>query len=320
MSFRLGLAAARVAALGGVVTLGIGSAQAAQARPELNTVHVGCSVSALSSAISGATDGETIELWPGCVYTLSAALPDITNTLTIVGNNDTIARSSAPDTPSFSILTVDGGEGEGNLTLDRVNFSNGGGLSNDYGGAIDNGGYLTVHGGVFRGNYNDEYGGAIYNDGTMTVSNATFTGNTTDDEYGGAIYNDDTATVSDTTFSGNGHGTYEGGAIYNDDTLTATDDTFSGNSAEYGGALYNDDQATLTRGHMMRNTVGYDGGAIYNDDTLTVNRTVIYSNVAAVDGGGIYNDDETVTLNGALIYANHPDNCDPVGTVAGCST
>jgi hypothetical protein len=43
----------------------------------------------------------------------------------------------------------------------------------------------------------------------------------------------------------------------------------------------------------------------------------VTGNTAAA-GGGIFNNLGTVTLVNALIIGNHPDNCEPTGTITGC--
>ncbi len=68
--------------------------------------------------------------------------------------------SDAPDTPSFSIITVDDNEGA-DLTLVGVDFTNGGGESNYHGGHRQS---RDRHGpavGTFRDNRNDDYGGGM---------------------------------------------------------------------------------------------------------------------------------------------------------------
>src|SRR5580698_3974660 len=97
-------AAARTAALGGTLVLGLGIAPAAMAQPPV-TVHVACYAGALASAISGAVSGETIVLAPGCVYRLDQALPDVGVDLTIVGYDTELLRDYGA--PSFSLLTID---------------------------------------------------------------------------------------------------------------------------------------------------------------------------------------------------------------------
>ena len=44
----------------------------------------------------------------------------------------------------------------------------------------------------------------------------------------------------------------------------------------------------------------------------------VLDNTAAA-GGGIANQGGTVTLKGTLVAANVPDNCEPPGTIAGCT-
>src|ERR1700686_4592510 len=164
MHLKLAGAVAATAAVGAVVAFWPG--QAALAAPA-SSAYVPCSASALATALSAVSSGETLFLVGKCTYHLVAALPDITTNLTIVGNGATLERSYAGGTPDFTILTVDGGESSGDLTLFDVNFRNGGGGSDYYGGAIYNDGDVTVHGGSFADNYSGEYGGAIYSDGYL---------------------------------------------------------------------------------------------------------------------------------------------------------
>jgi predicted outer membrane repeat protein len=307
-------AAARTAAVGGTLVLGLGSAHAAMAQPTV-TVHVACYSGALASAISAATDGETIVLAPGCVYRLDQALPDIAVDLTIVGYDTELLRDHGA--PSFSLLTLDCMT---DLTVVNVDFRNGGGPDDDNGGAIYGPGDtdLTVQGGIFTDNYS-EYGGAIESDGILTVTGADFVGNYAYYE-GGAIYTDgDDAYISGSTFQKNAtydgdDDDYGGGGIYTDnDNTQLTGSTFTGNSSYEGGAVYNDDSLAMTRDSLTENTADY-GGGIYNDSDLTVYRSLIAFNWAGDDGGGIYNAWD-ITAAGNQIYGNQPDNC--IG-VTGC--
>lgn len=112
-----------VAAAGAAVAAGVGAAQPALAVTE---VAVPCSATALASAISGATSGETLNLATGCTYMLTEALPVVHVSLTLqaTGTFTTIERSSANGTPTFRLLEVDSGA---HLTVDNVNFRNGSG-------------------------------------------------------------------------------------------------------------------------------------------------------------------------------------------------
>jgi predicted outer membrane repeat protein len=337
MNRKLVRAAARTVAVGGIVVLGLGSAQAAMAKPS-DSYHLPCSTGALEYALANAGSGDTIYLAPSCTYWLTGGLTDDVSNLTIVGEDSTLER--APYASSFTILTV---ACTNTLTLDDVNFTNGGGSSEYEGGAIYNdGGTVTVNGGTFSDNRDGEYGGAIFSNGddaSLTVSYAYFTGN--GGEYGGAIENgdDSTATISDSTFSRNNTPGEYGGAIENDGLATITDSSFLGNTSKYGGAIYNDGDLSTADDTFTGNR-GYEGGGIYNvgfrggpiisaDNTLTGNRSyqggdidndidngtltddgsLIVYNAATHLGGGIYNGScASYTLTGTTIFGNVTDN------------
>jgi large repetitive protein len=333
-------AAARTAALGGTLVLGLGSAQAAMAQPP-TTVHASCYPGALASAISGASSGETIVLAPGCTYWLAVGLSDYVPDLTIVGEDSLLER--APDAPSLTLLKVNYGK---TLTLDDVNFTNGGGSSENDGGAIYNHGTLTVNGGTFSDNRAGEYGaidsfgldvtpsltvndayftgngggygGAIEigRGSTATISDSTFSQNSTPGGYGGAIKNDGLAAITGSSFLGNT--SKYGGAIYNDGALSTTDDTFTGNRGYEGGGIYNDGGfgggPIIPGDNALTANLGYEGGGIVNDVNLpmkgglTDNGSLIVFNSAYL-GGGIYNGScADYTLTGTTIFGNVTDN------------
>src|ERR1700691_4385036 len=302
-------AAARTAAVGGTLVLGLGTAPAALAQPPV-TVHVACYPGALAAAISGATGGETIALTPGCVYRLDAALPNVDVDMTIVGY-DTELLGYHSDFPLLSVgASVD-------LTVVDVDFKDGGGSGVD-GGAIyiPDASNVTVDGGIFTDNYaGDGYGGAISNYGSkdsfLTVNGAYFIDND-GAYYGGAIYNYGITTINGSTFEKNVSPDEDGGAIYNEGVMQVNASTFTGNSSYYG-AIYNEPyltgSLTLNRDDFTGN-LGVYGGALYNDAyAVTVNNSLIDFNVATYDGGGIYNNSGTTTVSRSRIYGNRPDNC-----------
>jgi hypothetical protein len=51
---------------------------------------------------------------------------------------------------------------------------------------------------------------------------------------------------------------------------------------------------------------------------LTLNHSQVTGNTAA-HGGGIFNNGGTVTLAATSVTGNTPDNCEPPGTIAGCT-
>jgi hypothetical protein len=314
MHHKLMRTTARTVVISAAIVLGsTAAAQGAMARPvHGGTVSVACKTAALISAISGASSGEKLRLASGCTYQLTAPLPGIHTGLTIVGSGATLERSEAAGTPDFTILTVDAGD----VNLVDVNFRNGGGSYYGYyfyTGAIDNeGGNITVLGGTFTGND----GSAIANgSGTLTVTSASFVQNAAG--AGGAITNGATMTLRSSHFSGNS--ARSGGAIYNGGIAAVTGTTFTGNGALAGGALYNTGRAALSSVIIQDNSAEIAaGGGIYNGGTLTAASSNIVHNYSNYGGGGIYNFG-SVSLSRTRVSGNTPDNCDPVGTIAGCS-
>ena len=314
--------------IGAVIVLGsTAAAQGAMAGPAPSgIVIVPCNTPALISALSGASNGEKLQLAFGCTYQLTAPLPDIDTDLTIVGLGATLERSEADGTPAFTILTVDGGD----VTFVEVNFRNGLGRYEGCGeiggdcaeaddkysaGAIANeGGNITMLGGTFTGNRSEDYGGAIANDdGTLTMISAYFVDNRANRE-GGAIYNDDTMTLRSSHFLYNS--AEYGGAIYNEGGAMVIGTTFTQGNAAEGGALYNENQASLNSVTVQDNDASL-GGGIFNEYLLTVASSNIVSNDARYEGGGIYSR-AGVTLSRTKVSGNVPDNCAPAA-IAGCS-
>jgi hypothetical protein len=52
--------------------------------------------------------------------------------------------------------------------------------------------------------------------------------------------------------------------------------------------------------------------------TLTLNNSRVADNTAG-HGGGIFNFHGTVTLSNSKVTKNNPDNCEPPGTIGGCT-
>ena len=223
-----------------------------------------------------------------------------------------------------------------NLTIIGAAFIRNGAA---YGGAIDSEGMLKISGGFFRQNSASEWGGAVLTDyagrltGCMFIRNTALVGGgvfssvtstVTKSSFrynqaynGGAIFNDQDMTLADTQITKN-TATFGGGGLYDDifGSTTLARTTFRRDRADYGGgAIFNEDGVTLTDSELSDNIAGQYGGGIYTDWVLVVTKSGIVGNTAATGGGGIYNGDDfgppgTVTLTGALLLGNQPDNCE----------
>src|ERR1022692_3875802 len=214
-------AAAGAAAICAVVT-----AQPSALAAQDAATDVPCSVAALVLAMSGAGSGTTLSLAPDCVYSLSQSLPPVRRNLILSGNQATLARSSAPGTPAFTILRADAGA----LTVNDLKFRNGHRAITVTGAAR-----LTVNGGVFSGNSAVD-GGAILDRSTSNGPK-----------------------VTDTVFTGNS-ATGSGGAIFNVSGLSGVNlmhATFVANTAGIGGAIYD----FSVNGQHVTNTVFADNKA-----------------------------------------------------------
>ena len=110
-------------------------------------------------------------------------------------------------------------------------------------------------------------GGAIYNGGTLTVNASTISGNWA--TRGGGLYNAGTASIIDCTLSASratqGSGIYSGTGS----TLKITGSSLTGNSAyRDGGGIHNDGTMTVTNSTIARNSAqaekGGHGGGIFS--------------------------------------------------------
>lgn len=159
--------------------------------------------------------------------------------ITVSGNNAsrifrvTQGATAVSNTVNFSNLTLSGGNGVGSfqsgvggaihsdtftppmiMTVTNCTLSDN---HAEVGGAIRNGGTLTVTGSTFSGNSGSINAGAIQNGpNVLTLTNSTFSGNSTtgsgSNGIGGALRTAGSPTVTNCTFSGN-TATLRGGAI-----------------------------------------------------------------------------------------------------------
>jgi hypothetical protein len=67
----------------------------------------------------------------------------------------------------------------------------------------------------------------------------------------------------------------------------------------------------------MRSYADNGLGSMAPGAPITLNHSLVTGNTAA-HGGGIFNSSGTVTLSASNVTGNHPDDCEPPGTIAGC--
>src|SRR5215475_2365226 len=152
-------------------------------------------------------------------------------------------------------------------------------------------------------------GAGILNHGTMTIAGSRVTGNTAPNDSqgnpgaGGGIGN--------LPFPGNVPGT---------GVLTVRNSVLSGNSAAgFGGAVANAPHARATViGSTVSGNSAATGGGLASQGRLVMKGSLVTRNTASA-AGGIAKLGGTVVLRATTVIRNAPDNCEPAGTIPGCT-
>ena len=273
----------------------------------------------IKNATGTVNNGGTVNIADGNYMGVNNTKITINKNMAIIGQSQTGTVINGTD--SAWIFKIQSGA---TVTIENLTITNGNAYN---GGAIYNGGNLTVSDGRFTDNYAYVAGSAIYNHGTLAVVYSSFLNNDADGGFGdpaynfaaGAIYNDGNLTVTDSYFAENcvmyGHGA----AIHNNGVLIITGTDFIGNSAYgSGGAIYNDNTLIMANSNFIANVAYAVGGAIYNIGTLAVTDSSFLNNVAygacyapyiSTAGGAIYNDyGGTYTVNSCQFEGNIPQD------------
>jgi hypothetical protein len=236
-------------------------------------------------------------------------LPQISkkDSLTIVGNGDTIERSTAAETPDFRLFDVAGG---GALTLQNLTLQNGlvfGSGAGADGGAIYNHGTLTLSGVAVQNNL------ARGIDGTVLATKASAAAG--GDAAGGGIWSGGTLYLQDLTLPG---GTVLHTVLQYNEALGGTGGsvglTEEGTGGQaLGGALYltggnaGKTNATLTNVGLLNNLA--EGGTGGNDGT---------GNANGGTGGAAFGGAVDIAEAGAVIVTGGTlENNEAVGGVGG---
>ena len=247
-------------------------------------------------------------------------------------NNSQVDGNTAPNAGGGGIqnllgsVTLNSSEVDGNSSL------NGGGISsgNGNGGFPPGTSHLTLNKSEVNGNTATApapqpgsgggppiAAGGIANGGIAVLNNSEVDNNTAEFTSGGGIVNHGTMTLNKSEVNGNvaaGRGVIaSGGGIVSANGPPGSPD-----------AVLNLNNSTVNN-----NTAGGDGGGIANGIPLpgpmpllggavNLNHSQVTGNHAA-HGGGIFNNGGTVTLSATTITGNTPDNCEPPGSITGCT-
>jgi hypothetical protein len=286
---------------------------------------------AASGACPAGNGDDTITLASGSTHTFTraddttygpTALPLVTSTITIAGNDSTIRR--APGSDAFRLLTV---SPTGDLTLQDTTVTGGSVPDRTGGGVYNYAGMLTLTGSTISGN-SAYYGGGVGSfagwttatdctvsgnqalegggglftgDGVIVLAASSVTGNTAAAGggiggygYRGAV-NVLSSTVSGNTADDAEGGGYGGGVAIFKSSVSIVDSTVSGNVARGGGgglATYLSPNAVIDGGTLSGNSSANYGGGVdnYRSSLVVFNSTI--SGNGAAHGGGISNEGE----------------------------
>jgi predicted outer membrane repeat protein len=306
--------------------------------PEVNDVtFTANTASEYGGAIFTATNGDGTEVNGGTFTGNTASTGDGGAIYDSVGgdgtevNGGTFTGNTAPAGDGGAIYDNAGGDGvevtSGTFTANTAAAGCGGAIfdfdaesdgvaGSFYGNKAGSGGALclnpqfgTSFSGVVSGNSATQDGGGIDTVAPLDVSDSTFSGN-----HAGA--------------AGGGLWTSAGGGEPNG--VAADGTSFSGNSAADGGGIFNSAiSLDLNNDSIYDNQASAHGGGLYNEgpnnsgedfSPAALVSTVISGNRATTGGGGIYNtDDGIVTLTTSPVVNNEPDNCEPAGSITGCT-
>jgi hypothetical protein len=317
-----------------------------------STFNVPCgNIKLLEQAV--ATPGATVNLAAGCTYHLTREfwdptfqlneneLPLVTGLLTINGHGAVI--QGIPTTSLLCCGRILQVGPTGNLTINSLTLR-GGRVKSD-GGGIASEGTVHLNGSRVVGNVAAAGGGGIWshgNIGLLSLINSQVSANAAGS--GGGIWALGYVTLTSSSVTGNRTSYGFGGGIgFDGVTMILSKSLVSGNRADVscdrclgGGGIEVGGQSVLIQQSLLINNsvIGPffpSGGGLYNyggtvsfSGSLVKGNTAVNNGGGSAGGGGILNDDaaggaDTVTLSTTAVTSNLPDNCEPTGTIAGCT-
>jgi len=308
-------------------------------------INVACNVTDLINALNVANanvDLTTLELDPGCTYTLTGVnntatstwgdttfeygdngLPQIITPIIINGNNATILRAiGAPDFRFFFVKDT------GSLIINGLTLINGfadaslpGGGGSAFpgsGGAIYNAGsYVEVNGSTLQANQAGFHGGAIFaiSGATTYVNGSSIHDNVAPRGGGIFVYHGGLLSVDSSEIYYNSASTGGGGiSLEHGAELIVNNSIFTSNhSGRRGGGIFKDAGSdrlptTITDTTFQDNTADWGGGGVFIWRTpLTITGSHFINNHANELGGGLgyeNNSTETVLISNTTFEEN----------------
>ena len=293
------------------------------------------------ATLDGAHAGRVLTIMGGVVSLSGLTITG--GTATYGGGLATIGCCFGPTvTVTRSVITSNtatdgGGIGHQSGTVILIDSSVSGNTAQRGGGYFGDDGFLDVRGTTtFSNNHAGLDGGGIVamtHGGAHLSDSASIDHNTAGRNGGGMIVGDtsvrlnDDASIHDNTAGGDGGGVWTSGSpalLGLNDRSSVSHNAAAGD----GGGLFVADMTRVSMAgtsSISGNTAAGNGGGVYNRSNVDLSGASTINNNTATSGGGVYQNagpsGGTVTLSDAgTISDNHPDNCYPPGSVAGCAS
>ena len=270
-----------------------------------------CNEASLDSALSSATNGNTIDFSCSGTISITSTLV-ISSSITLDGSGQQVSIDGGGN---VQILQVGSGV---NFTLNNLTISNGfsslSGPTGTGGGLYNNGGSVTINNSTFTGNTAAIAGGGLINTGggSIIINNSTLNNNSANSGGGGGIDDQNgRIVITNSTFTNNAANNDGGGGIFIlNGSVSITNSTFSSNTSTngFGGAIYNQSNINIVNSTFANNTAANTGG-IFNDGSNGGNGSITNTTIANNNLGGINDASPNLSLAGDLLANNTGANC-----------
>jgi hypothetical protein len=201
---------------------------------------------------------------------------------------------------------------------------NGGGIFDSPGGTP-----VPITGSKLLGNHAGGAGGGIDEESygePEPMTNTTIADNSATDgggvNDGAGVYIDYTGdTISGNSASRDGGGINAGGSVLLSGIIFFHSRAGGSIDSSKGSVSGYPPLVSFTNSTILGNHAGARGGGVYNQESLGASSTWITGNQAGGGGGGIYDNgtEATMALTDSTPADNEPDNCEPLGSVTGCT-
>ncbi|MEM6503815.1 MAG: choice-of-anchor Q domain-containing protein, partial [Cyanobacteria bacterium P01_C01_bin.89] len=227
------------------------------------------------------------------IIDLTTGSLNITDTVTISGQNSHITVQRDSGATDFRIFNVTGGV---TTTFDNLTIANG--QTADSGAGINSDGAITLLNSNVTGNTSGDRGGGLYTRAAMiTLTNSTVSNNSATDNGGGLYNRNSLVEITNSTVANNSSNRY-GGGVHTRGQIIVADSTVSNNSSRRNGAgIYSrSGNITVSDSTISDNSSNRHGGGLWaRSRTITLERSTVSGNSSRISAGGTYASTTNIT-------------------------